>query len=265
MNIDGFAAFTGEGKGVVHVLVADEGLETLRNALTNAGMPVADEREVFVVSVADEPGALGEVARRLAGANVNIDLAYTTFGGVRLVPCLPATARPPGCDRLLSGRAAGCFVRRRPTRRACRLAASGVERLASTAHVVGAEHQAYAAEGRVGQVDVHVGAGEPTSHLTEGAGLVRDADHEDLTLVGDGHTGVGERVPQGLESLVGDEYVHDALALAREGGEAVDVHAGGARYLTESRELARPVIEDHRHVVGHHPDGAPRGPGSRGR
>ena len=66
VNLDGFAAFTGEGKGVVHVLVADE-------------------REVFVVNVANEPGALGEVARRLSDANVNIDLAYTTFGGVRLV------------------------------------------------------------------------------------------------------------------------------------------------------------------------------------
>jgi len=85
VNLDGFAAFTGEGKGVVHVLVADDGLETLRDAFTAAGMPVADEREVFVVNVANEPGALGEVARRLADANVNIDLAYTTFGGVRLV------------------------------------------------------------------------------------------------------------------------------------------------------------------------------------
>lgn len=85
VNIEGLAAFTGEGKGVVHVLVADDRLERLTDALTRAGMSVADEREVFVVSVADEPGALGEVARRLADANVNIDLAYTTFGGVRLV------------------------------------------------------------------------------------------------------------------------------------------------------------------------------------
>jgi len=69
----------------VHVLVADNRLETLRDAFTDAGMPVADEREVFVVSVANEAGALGEVARRLADANVNIDLAHTTFGGVRLV------------------------------------------------------------------------------------------------------------------------------------------------------------------------------------
>ena len=85
VNLDGFAAFTGEGKGVVHVLVADGKLDILRGALGAAGMGVADEREVFVVSVADEPGALGEVARRLADANVNVDLAYTTFGGVRLV------------------------------------------------------------------------------------------------------------------------------------------------------------------------------------
>ncbi len=85
VNLEGFAAFTGEGKGVVHVLVADDALETLRDAFTDAGMPIADEREVFVISVANEPGALGEVARRLADANVNVDLAYTTFGGIRLV------------------------------------------------------------------------------------------------------------------------------------------------------------------------------------
>lgn len=86
VNLDGFAAFTGEGKGVVHVLVADQRLADLRHALATAGMPVADEREVFVVGVADRPGALGEVARRLANANVNVDLAYTTFGGgVRVV------------------------------------------------------------------------------------------------------------------------------------------------------------------------------------
>jgi hypothetical protein len=87
VNIDGFAAFTGEGKGVVHVLVDDDLLEKLQDAYTDAGMPVADTREVFVVNVANEPGALGEVARRLADAHVNIDLAYTTFGGVRMVFC----------------------------------------------------------------------------------------------------------------------------------------------------------------------------------
>ena len=83
--VDGFAAFTGDGRGVVHVLVAEDALPRLRKALDDAGMAIADEREVLVVNVSDEPGALGEVSRTLADANVNVDLAYTTFGGVRVV------------------------------------------------------------------------------------------------------------------------------------------------------------------------------------
>ena len=38
-----------------------------------------------MVDVEDRPGTLGELARQLADANVNIELAYTTFGGVRIV------------------------------------------------------------------------------------------------------------------------------------------------------------------------------------
>jgi hypothetical protein len=85
VNIQGLAAFTGDGKGVVHVLVDDDDLARLRRALDAAGMGIADEREVLVVDVVDRPGTLGEFTRRLAAAHVNVDLAYTTFGGVRLV------------------------------------------------------------------------------------------------------------------------------------------------------------------------------------
>lgn len=85
VNVDGFAAFTGDGKGFVHVLVAEERVDALCSALEAGGMAVADTREVLVVNVEDRPGALGEVARRLADAGVNVDLAFTTFGGVRLV------------------------------------------------------------------------------------------------------------------------------------------------------------------------------------
>ena len=85
VNLDGFAAFTGDGKGVVHVLVSDDRLDALLAAYDAAGMPIADEREVLVVTVANEPGAMGDLVRRLAEAGVNVDLAYTTFGGVRLV------------------------------------------------------------------------------------------------------------------------------------------------------------------------------------
>ena len=85
VNIRGLAAFTGEGKGVIHLLFDDGDVPRARSALHGARMGIADEREVLVVVVDDRPGSLGELARELAEANVNIDLAYTTFGGVRIV------------------------------------------------------------------------------------------------------------------------------------------------------------------------------------
>jgi hypothetical protein len=85
VNIRGLAAFTGEGRGVIHVLVDDDAVARAREALKGAGLGIADEREVLVVDIQDRPGSLGELARELAEANVNVDLAYTTFGGVKIV------------------------------------------------------------------------------------------------------------------------------------------------------------------------------------
>jgi hypothetical protein len=85
VNIQGMCAFTGEGSGVIHLLFEDDQSAAARNALEEAGMGVADEREVLVIDVEDRPGTLGELARSLGEAGVNIELAYTTFGGVRLV------------------------------------------------------------------------------------------------------------------------------------------------------------------------------------
>jgi hypothetical protein len=83
VNIEGMAAFTGEGRGVIHVLVEDAA--KAREALEEAGMGIADEREALVIDIPNQPGSLGEAARRLGEAGVNIELAYTTFGGVKLV------------------------------------------------------------------------------------------------------------------------------------------------------------------------------------
>jgi hypothetical protein len=85
VRIRGLAAFTGEGRGVVHVLLDDQAVARCRAALERAGMGIADDREVLVVEVEDQPGAIGELCRQLADANVNVDLAYTTFGGVKIV------------------------------------------------------------------------------------------------------------------------------------------------------------------------------------
>jgi hypothetical protein len=85
VNIEGMCAFTGEGRGIIHLLIADEAAERAVRALEAAGMGVADRREVLVIDVANQPGSLGELARQLTAAGVNIELLYTTFGGVKLV------------------------------------------------------------------------------------------------------------------------------------------------------------------------------------
>jgi hypothetical protein len=85
VSIQGMCAMTGEGRGVIHLLFDDDVAPLARGALEEAGMGVADEREVLVIDVAQRPGSLGGLARALGEANVNIELAYTTFGGIKLV------------------------------------------------------------------------------------------------------------------------------------------------------------------------------------
>jgi hypothetical protein len=83
VNIEGMAAFTGEGRGIIHILVEDAA--KARAAIEGAGMGIADQRAAVVVDIEDQPGSLGELARRLGEESVNIEVAYTTFGGVKLV------------------------------------------------------------------------------------------------------------------------------------------------------------------------------------
>jgi hypothetical protein len=83
VNIDGFCCLAGGGRATVHILVED--VTATRTALESAGLEVGAEREVIVVDVEDRPGTMAEVARKIADAGANIELAYTTFGGVRVV------------------------------------------------------------------------------------------------------------------------------------------------------------------------------------
>jgi hypothetical protein len=85
INILGMCALTGEGKGFIHILVDDDAAAEAHEALESAGMGVASEREALVIDIEDRPGTLGDTARTLADASVNIELAYTTFGNTRLV------------------------------------------------------------------------------------------------------------------------------------------------------------------------------------
>jgi hypothetical protein len=85
VHIRGLAAFTGDGHGVIHVLVDDADVPAAMAALKAEHMKVADQREVLVVEFGDRMGSLGELARELAEANVNIELAYSAFGGAMVV------------------------------------------------------------------------------------------------------------------------------------------------------------------------------------
>jgi hypothetical protein len=85
IHILGMAAFTGEGRGMVHVLIEDDEVERAVAAFKRERLRLADQREVLVVDVSDRPGSLGELARELAEANVNVELAYPAFSPSRLV------------------------------------------------------------------------------------------------------------------------------------------------------------------------------------
>ena len=85
INIEAISAFTGQGKGIVHVLVdqADEALEVLQRA----GIEVRAARRVVVVPLPDEPGHLGRACRTLADAGVNIEQAYIAAGSKLVLVC----------------------------------------------------------------------------------------------------------------------------------------------------------------------------------
>jgi hypothetical protein len=83
INLEGVCGTTEGSQGVIHVLVGDA--DAARAALSDAGFEIRGERDVLVIDVEDRPGTMGEVARRIGNAGVNIELAYTTFGAVRLV------------------------------------------------------------------------------------------------------------------------------------------------------------------------------------
>jgi hypothetical protein len=74
INIEGICGAQDGDQSVVHILV--ENSPAAREVLEAAGYQVLSVRNVFVMNIEDRPGALGEVARKLADAEVNIELCY---------------------------------------------------------------------------------------------------------------------------------------------------------------------------------------------
>jgi hypothetical protein len=82
INIGGVCGVAAPGASVVHLLLDDAA--GAREALEGAGFTSLEERDVVVLEIEDRPGVLGEVARKLADAGVNIELVYLA-SGTRLV------------------------------------------------------------------------------------------------------------------------------------------------------------------------------------
>jgi hypothetical protein len=77
INIEGFCGMAVDGRGVMHVLVEDAA--AARIALDAAGVKVEGEADPIVMELegeVDRPGALGEMARRVADAGVNVQVVY---------------------------------------------------------------------------------------------------------------------------------------------------------------------------------------------
>jgi hypothetical protein len=74
VSIEGLAATGIDGRGDVHVLVAEP--HAAREALNEAGIEVLREREVVLAEFPDAPGSFGRTCRTLADAGVNIEFAY---------------------------------------------------------------------------------------------------------------------------------------------------------------------------------------------
>lgn len=62
----------------LHILVKHP--EAVKHALSISGLAVTGEREVVVVEADDRPGALADLARRIAEAGINLDLVYVATG-----------------------------------------------------------------------------------------------------------------------------------------------------------------------------------------
>lgn len=78
VNVEAIQGTTREGKGVVQFVPRDP--DKAVRALERSGISYTT-REVVIVRVLDEPGALGSIALVMSNAGINIDSVYVTTRG----------------------------------------------------------------------------------------------------------------------------------------------------------------------------------------
>lgn len=78
VNITAVCGTTAGDEAVIRLVTSDPA--RAQTALREAGLTVGGTSEALVLTLRDEPGALGVVSRKLAGAEVNIDAVYLGVG-----------------------------------------------------------------------------------------------------------------------------------------------------------------------------------------
>jgi hypothetical protein len=79
VNIETLSAYSGNGLGVVH-LVVDDG-DDAAEVLAQNGFKVEGSRPVLTATLEDRPGELGRYCRKLASQGVAISAAYVAKRG----------------------------------------------------------------------------------------------------------------------------------------------------------------------------------------
>jgi hypothetical protein len=98
VNLEGIGYAAGK-RGVLRV-VADDTAKAL-SALKAAKVKVKATQEVLVATLPDRPGALSELARKLAKARVNIDAFYVVGEASGTLRCVLAVDKPEKAKPLI--------------------------------------------------------------------------------------------------------------------------------------------------------------------
>jgi hypothetical protein len=99
INIEGLTALTGQGRSVIHVLVAES--ERALLALQAAGLQARAVHDATVVNLPDRPDALASCLEPLAAAGINVTLAYVAVGARAQTRIVLVTDQPEAATRLL--------------------------------------------------------------------------------------------------------------------------------------------------------------------
>ncbi len=99
VNIVAVCAAESAGRGKIRLVVSDAA--KAKQALTAAKIRSAEE-PALLLSMDDRPGALAEVASRLAAAKINIKCAYASTTGGGRAQVVIAVANPEKAERALS-------------------------------------------------------------------------------------------------------------------------------------------------------------------